>query len=413
MTAADWMAIAAVILGALAILPGSLGVLMYTHKIAASASGARYIYGQALWVLIGSALIMGIAVYQAFAVMGFSPVLLGALIAYGAILAFGFFMHVRLMFKPVRNPTFISLDEAIRRFGPGEEVVGVLDPRGKPFAFVTRLARRPHVVYQPEGNAPFVMTHCILAHSSMAYEMADRFRKPDIVVTAVLANNMVFYEKSNHCSVIQIQNKAREGDLALKTIPTVSVSLGTWQKLYPDSRVWIREREWRDVFYLKLLARAEVIDPDSPIMVYPLQHDLDERLPMKSCVIGVQADGVTKAYPVSVFEQERLIEDQLGGRPLLLLSVNRGDYIQVLDRELEPGRVLTFRPGPSEEVFVDNESGSHWSPTGLCVSGAHKGRRLSLVPHYNKIFWYVWADFVPGSEIFTMARESEAAKSVA
>jgi len=42
----DVLAIIAVPLIALAVLPGTLGILMLTNRIAASPAGARYIYSQ-------------------------------------------------------------------------------------------------------------------------------------------------------------------------------------------------------------------------------------------------------------------------------------------------------------------------------------------------------------------------------
>jgi len=118
----------------------------------------------------------------------------------------------------------------------------------------------------------------------------------------------------------------------------------------------------------------------------------------------------TRTYPVSLFEggAHRLIHDEVGGVPLLVVAAYNGDYIQVFDRSLDDGRILTFRPAETEDHFIDRETGSQWAPTGECVAGALKGRRLDPVPHYNKIFWYVWSDFHPGTEIYQPAPAEEA-----
>lgn len=393
------LALGAVILCAAAVLPGTLGILMYTNKIAASAPGARYIYGKALWVGLLSGAMMAYAIYASTAAGGLGLIVIAEIVAYCAILIFGFFMHTKMMFKPIRKPHYITLEEAQAKFGPDEEVVGVIDGAGRPWAYIARLARRPHIVYQPEGETPFIMTHCILAHSSMSYAMADKFSQPDIIISAALANNMVFYEKSNKCSVVQIQNQSRKGTLPLKTIPTLACSLKTWAAHYPDCKVWMRPIAWRDIFYLKLLARADVIDPTSPVMVYPLQNEQDNRQPMKSQVNGIEINGQAKTYPVTASETEPLIHDELGGTPILIAADGAADFIQVFDRTVD-GAALTFGPGSADDQFVDNETGSAWKITGECLSGAHQGKTLTPVPHYNKIFWYVWSDFNVGTEIY-------------
>ena len=406
MTGTEWLAGAAVLMCALAVLPGTLGILMYTNQIAASDSGARYIYGKAKWLGIASAAVMATAIYQAGPLNDLPLLMLAIIAAYAGVLTFGFFMHTKLLFRPIKKPKFISLDEAIGKFGPDEEVVGVIDGAGRPWAFISRLARRPHIVYQPDGDAPFIMTHCILAHSSMSYAMADKFRQPDIAITAALANNMVFYEKTNKCSIIQMHNQSRNENLQLQTVPTVAVKLSTWQALYPESPVWMRNIEWRDVFYLKLLARADVIDPASPVMIYPLQHDQDNRLSMKSMVIGVQVGDDTRTYTLPTLEEQPVINDELGDTAILVSSDFGGDYVQVFDRSVD-GEVLSFTQAANGGGFVDDQSESEWSATGECIKGARKGQRLAAVPHYNKIFWYVWSDFHPGTEIYGLAAKPE------
>ena len=400
-----WLATAALVLGALAILPGTLGVAVLTHKLAATAAGARLIYEQSKWVVLVSAALMVGAVYSAWQQDSLSITLAAIVVAYMGILVFGFLMHVGLLFKPVREPVFISIEQAIEKFGADEEVIGVVDAAGKPFAFITSLARRPHVVYQPGGDDPFIMSHCILAHSSMSYPTRGNFAKPDILVVAVKANNMVFYEKNKRCAVVQIQNRSRQGEINLETLPTVSIKLKTWQDLYPESPIWIRKKGWRDGFYLKLLSRADVIDPASPVMIYPTVREVDQRLPMKSQVVGVQIDNDACAYPASLFADVRLINDELGGRSIVIASAFNGDFIQVFDRALDPDRILNFLPLEGGEGFTDTSTGSVWSPTGECLDGELVGRQLTAIPHYNKIFWYVWGDFHENTKVYSVSPE--------
>lgn len=400
----DWMAIASVLLLATAILPGTLVFLMLTNKLAVSEGGARYIYGNAFWVGILS---LALALYTLFLAIQagpshyYSAVFVVSVVLYGAVLVWGFFMHTKLMFQPVREPRYLDTAQALKRFGGEEEVVGVIDGAGRPWAYIARLSRRPHVVYQPEGENPFIMTHCILAHSSMAFAMNDRFNQPDITITAALANNMVFYDKNSQCSVIQMHNRSLDKSMPLDTLPTVSISLATWAKLYPDSKVWFREISWRDVFYLKMLARADVIDPKSPVIVYPLQNGLDERLGMKSNVMGVKIGDSSMTYPASLFEDHdaRVINDAVDGVPIALVSKSGGDFVQVYDRRVD-GRTLTLE-FTGEGNLRDTETDSTWSITGRATAGELVGRQLEPVPHYNKIFWYVWSDFNPGSPIYS------------
>ena len=411
MTMPDVLAIMAVPLTALAVLPGTLGILMLTNRIAASPAGARYIYSQSGALIVIALALLVYAWYRSALAGAYSTAVIGALVATALLLIYGFLMHAKMLFRPVRKPIFISIEEALEKFGPDEEIVGVVGGDGKPYAFIARLARRPHIVYQTEGDSPFIMTHCILAHSSMSYALEGDFSNPDITITAALANNMVFYEKSSRCSVVQIHNRLEGRNDPLSTVPTVMTSLKTWKNFYPDSPVWMRSVEWRDVFYLKLLARADVIDPSSPVMVYPLQHQLDERLPMKSLVLGLLSGDQSCAYPVDVVANRKAINDQVADMRLAIFCVD--DYMQVFDRRIEGDAILTFENSDKDDRFVDVETGSEWSATGACMNGQYEGRQLSAIPHYNKIFWYVWSDYFPGGEIFGVAKNIESVEASA
>jgi hypothetical protein len=182
-------------------------------------------------------------------------------------------------------------------------------------------------------------------------------------------------------------------------------SLKTWKDLYPDSPVWMRPVEWRDVFYLKLLARADVIDPTSPVIVYPLQNPLDERLSMKSQVLGILSAGKARAYPIDAVAERGIINDALGETQLVIFC--RDDFMQVFDRNIDDDTILTFRKSDDGNSIVDVESGSEWSVTGECESGHYAGSQLSPIAHYNKIFWYVWSDYFPGGEVFGVSNNSE------
>ncbi len=60
-------------------------------------------------------------------------------------------------------------------------------------------------------------------------------------------------------------------------------------------------------------------------------------------------------------------------------------------------RKLTFNPDGS--FFVDEETGSVWTITGLAVDGCLAGERLEPVVHYDT-FWFVWVAFKPGSVLW-------------
>ena len=108
-------------------------------------------------------------------------------------------------------------------------------------------------------------------------------------------------------------------------------------------------------------------------------------------------NGQARTYPVEIVAEQQIINDKLGDTPLAIFC--EGDYMQVFDRRIV-GATLTFEKAVAGSGFIDKESGSEWSPTGSCTAGQHQGTQLAAIPHYNKIFWFVWSDYFPNCDIY-------------
>ena len=70
------------------------------------------------------------------------------------------------------------------------------------------------------------------------------------------------------------------------------------------------------------------------------------------------------------------------------------------DVEVEQPEVKQkVKVGKVDDKFIDNETGSVWDITGLCVDGKLKGKWLIPKPHSNH-FAFAWLTFHPDSEIY-------------
>jgi len=47
----------------------------------------------------------------------------------------------------------------------------------------------------------------------------------------------------------------------------------------------------------------------------------------------------------------------------------------------------------------DKETGTFWDITGSAIEGELKGKKLTAIPHYNRIFWFSWALFKEGTRV--------------
>ncbi len=114
------------------------------------------------------------------------------------------------------------------------------------------------------------------------------------------------------------------------------------------------------------------------------------------------------AYPYEVLEQEIVVNDTVGGKPVVVVwtasalddpSIAQGrDIGSVVAYSRHLGdRILNF--SAPDGFLTDQETGSTWNLLGQAVTGLLEGEFLSPVVSI-KHFWFPWAAFRPDTRIY-------------
>jgi thiol-disulfide isomerase/thioredoxin len=131
-------------------------------------------------------------------------------------------------------------------------------------------------------------------------------------------------------------------------------------------------------------------------------------------------NGEAVAYPYSILEEVRVINDTVGGVPIVVLwapgtasaldadSVAGGSDVgaaTTFSRDFD-GQTLTFVL--DGERIIDEQTGSEWSVLGQAVRGRAAGRELTPVVSVNH-FWFSWAAFKPDTRVYATDQPASAA----
>lgn len=126
----------------------------------------------------------------------------------------------------------------------------------------------------------------------------------------------------------------------------------------------------------------------------------DDRLKPRTMILGLDVHGASQAFPLPTLQQLRVINDQLGGEPVLIVHQPGSDTTTAFQRRVRD-KTLTFTAANSEATeLVDRETRSHWNAYGNCISGQLQGAHLQaliLEPEY----WFAWSEFHPETAIYT------------
>ena len=124
-------------------------------------------------------------------------------------------------------------------------------------------------------------------------------------------------------------------------------------------------------------------------------------LQSRDLVLGVEAFGMARAYPVERILSAKLIEDRMGAEPVILVVGPDEKSIRIFRARIHPGEPAPdyYRVTDRPSIYMDSASGSEWSFTGCAVKGKLQGTCLEPVWGV-KDYWFDWRNYHPDTTIF-------------
>lgn len=346
---------------------------------------------------------------------------------------------VRDCIPSIDEPEFETVAEAGNWLRDTDLVLG-LELNGIVKAYPVKILNWHEIVNDFLNETPVAVTYCPLCNSGLV------FVRPTInnkvlefgVSGRLYKSDLVMYDRQTGSLWSQIEGRAIVGPLAgeaerLQLLPIDVVPWGSWKQQHPDSLVLARptyttrvggqkpaeekpqERE------AKTTSRARITAPGlettgnflrdydiDPYEFYKVNNAdtfgtpfSDQRLSAKADVIGVEIDGLAKAYPRELVEKLQIINDKLGKEYILVVRDPGSGKIRIFKRHVpELNKVLGFEL--RDGALVDKQTGSRWSFSGEVLEGEPKAKKIKLkelvgVPS----FWFAWLAFHPQTELFS------------
>jgi hypothetical protein len=137
-----------------------------------------------------------------------------------------------------------------------------------------------------------------------------------------------------------------------------------------------------------------------------------EELPDNELVLGLEIGTRSKAYPLQVVTEAKVINDSLNHQDVLVTFGPPSELGMIFSRRVE-GRSLTFQATSETAnglmLMRDVETGTTWEAlTGRAISGPLVHAELKRIP-YEYSFWFAWKDLHPQTGIYTAEQNVHAA----
>lgn len=316
--------------------------------------------------------------------------------------------YVPYVMTPPTSHQLLSAAEADKLMSSNDIVLGFVH-RGEARAYPRDFISRPHFFPDTVAGEPVTISYCILCNSAIAFKPELHGHPLKLQALTAYNNNIIYYDRNRGDFIQQLDGKVVYGPDTgekLEELPVVLATWGAWKTLHPDTKVYyappitIRDK--------LVAAMLQMMVPVSKLAkratpFHRVRGNLDERLPAMSFVYGVELNGDSCAYSEAYLAKDQVVNDTVGGEPILILYDAREHFGNVYLRRIG-GQTLTFarQPNGSNGVLAkDAESGSGWDVDGVARDGKFTGQSLEPIPHFNRLFWFSWALFKPGTRLKT------------
>ena len=303
------------------------------------------------------------------------------------------------------DPPFIAAADA-HYLDPDEHVFGV-SVNGDSRAYPLRIMNWHEMANDTVGDVPVALAYCTLCNSAILF---DR-RRGDETLTfgssgLLYRSNKLMFDASTRSLWGQFTGTPVVGelvgrDIQLRLLAVVRTTWEEWPREHPDTTALALETGYERA-YLKPGTEGAVYAEyfSSPFLMFPTSlPNASQPLPAKAevfVIAGGGGDDPAKAYPLVILERLGVINDSVGGRPVVVVR-DAGGGVRAYER---PRPVeFSFEPAaPSSDQLVD-DGGTTWTALEHALVSDNGTVELARVPGHVA-YWFAFAAFRPDAQWF-------------
>lgn len=217
---------------------------------------------------------------------------------------------------------------------------------------------------------------------------------------------LVMYDRETESLWSHVTGGAIGGPLKgveLKPYPASQTTWQQWKRLHPETMV-LSKRTTFGIEGSRNVYQGYFEDPER-LGIFGTKNP-DNVLPGKEFVLGLALGGMRVAYPYRDLNRQPLVQDEVGGEPILVAFSAREATAVAFSRTVAD-RLLDFaslREIGDDLVMEDRQTSSTWQAlTGRAIKGKLAGARLRQLPA-TRAFWFAWKGFYPETRLWRVSQ---------
>ncbi|MBL7873482.1 MAG: DUF3179 domain-containing protein [Cyclobacteriaceae bacterium] len=304
------------------------------------------------------------------------------------VYAFNFrFLADKMFYQPENK---ILTSAANNKVSDSSLVLGVVI-NGEAKAYPIEIIGYHHQVRDTLGGEQVMVTYCTVCRTGRVFKPEVDGEPETFRLVGMDHFNAMFEDSRTKSWWRQANGEAiiglKKGTM-LPEIPSEQMTLAAWLNRYPHSLILQPDVKFTDQY-------AELEKYDEGKMEGSLEKTDSLSWQNKSWVVGVSIDKSSRAYDWNDLKSMRVINDNLGGVPVMVVLENDSASFHVWERVVDSD-TLSFSFDASLNAIIDTQTRSIWNWEGKCIEGSYKNSSLTLIQSYQE-FWHSWRTFQPNT----------------
>lgn len=286
------------------------------------------------------------------------------------------------------NPKLIAAGDA--SYLRDTDLVFGVEINGDARAYPLRIMGWHEMFNDTIGGVPVALAYCTLCGAGILFETGLPGQDKPLVFGSsgfLYRSNKLMFDRETDSLWNQFTGRPVSGPLLksgiqLKIRPVVITSWNKWKTAHPATKVLSLDTGHARNYGSGVVYRDYFA---SPRLMFPTRVRDETLVKRKEFVFGIRDVAAAKAWPLTAFAAEPVINDSVGSRPVVLIGDAATRTVRAYDRG-----AIAFRAGDMTDRL--SSPGGTWKITENALVGPG-GETLDRVPGHIS-YWFAWDGYL-------------------
>ena len=300
------------------------------------------------------------------------------------------------------NPKLVAARDA--GYMRDDDLVFGVEIKGDARAYPLRIMGWHEMFNDVVGGVPVALAYCTLCGAGILFETGEVHQGKTLVFGSsgfLYRSNKLMFDRQtnslwNQFTGEPVSGPLKDAGLKLKIRPVVITTWKKWEARHPATKVLSLDTGHNRNYGSGVVYRDYFA---SPSLMFPVIVRDESVVRRKDYVFGIRDVAAAKAWPLTAFAREPVINDAVGAKPVVLV----GDAGSRTVRAYERG-ARSFVAGKAANILNEaGAAGAAWEITEDRLVGPD-GATLARVPGHIS-YWFAWDGYLGvGSELYGSAK---------